>query len=136
LQIGIIDRDVRDRAGMEMRLYFTAKVAERRTAPGDDLISYLLRQRYPDDTPFKDTHVLGSLGLLLIAGIDTTWSGIGSSIWHLAPTPADRDRLSAERRDQLDPDGDRAVSACLCARDDGTRDRARYHRQRLPDAAR
>ena len=96
LQIGIIDRDVRDRAGMEMRLYFTAKVAERRTAPGDDLISYLLRQRYPDDTPFKDTHVLGSLGLLLIAGIDTTWSGIGSSIWHLATTPADRERLIAE----------------------------------------
>ena len=41
-------------------------------------------------------HVLGSLRLLLIAGIDTTWSAIGSSLWHLAKTPADRERLVAE----------------------------------------
>ncbi|HLL27918.1 MAG TPA: cytochrome P450, partial [Xanthobacteraceae bacterium] len=32
----------------------------------------------------------------LIAGIDTTWSAIGSDLWHLAKTPADRDRLVAE----------------------------------------
>jgi hypothetical protein len=44
----------------------------------------------------SDEHVLGSLRLLLIAGIDTTWSAIGSSLWHLARTPADRDRLIAE----------------------------------------
>ena len=29
----------------------------------------------------------GSIILLLIAGIDTTWSAIGSSLWHLAQTP-------------------------------------------------
>jgi len=40
--------------------------------------------------------VLGSLRLLLIAGIDTTWSAIGSSLWHLAKTPADRARLVKE----------------------------------------
>jgi hypothetical protein len=40
--------------------------------------------------------VQGSLRLLLIAGIDTTWSAIGSSLWHLAKNPADRDRLIAE----------------------------------------
>jgi len=33
------------------------------------------------------------VGLLLIAGIDTTWSAIGASLWHLAKTPADRERL-------------------------------------------
>ena len=32
-------------------------------------------------------NVIGSLRLLLIAGIDTTWSGIGSCIWHLATHP-------------------------------------------------
>src|SRR5205814_6420800 len=31
-----------------------------------------------------------------LAGIDTTWSAIGASIWHLAKTPADRERLVAE----------------------------------------
>ncbi len=36
------------------------------------------------------------MALLLIAGIDTTWSAIGSSLWHLARTPADRERLVAE----------------------------------------
>ena len=36
------------------------------------------------------------MALLLIAGIDTTWSAIGSSLWHLAQTPADRERLVAE----------------------------------------
>jgi cytochrome P450 len=30
-----------------------------------------------------------------VAGIDTTWSAIGASIWHLAATPADRERLVA-----------------------------------------
>ena len=41
-------------------------------------------------------HVVGTMALLLIAGIDTTWSAIGASLWHLAKTPADRERLVAE----------------------------------------
>lgn len=96
LQIGITDREVRTRANTEMREYFAARIAERKVRPGDDLISYLLSQRYPDGQPFKDNHVLGSCGLLLVAGIDTTWSGIGASIWHLAGHPADRERLVRE----------------------------------------
>ena len=36
------------------------------------------------------------MALLLIAGIDTTWSAIGASLWHLAKTPEDRRRLVAE----------------------------------------
>jgi cytochrome P450 len=34
--------------------------------------------------------------LMLIAGVDTTWSAIGSSIWHLATHPEDRRRLVSE----------------------------------------
>src|SRR5690606_29911469 len=41
-------------------------------------------------------HVSGTMALLLVAGIDTTWSAIGASLWHLAKTPADRERLVAE----------------------------------------
>jgi cytochrome P450 len=40
--------------------------------------------------------VLGTMALLLIAGIDTTWSAIGASIWHLAGHPEDRRRLAEE----------------------------------------
>jgi cytochrome P450 len=36
------------------------------------------------------------MALLLIAGIDTSWSAIGASLWHLAKTAADRRRLVAE----------------------------------------
>ncbi len=68
----------------------------RRKQPGNDLISYLVQQTYPDGSPFKDNHVLGSVRLLLVAGIDTTWSGIGSCIWHLATHPEDRRRLVAD----------------------------------------
>eukprot|EP01041_Mallomonas_annulata_P024053 gene24053-44695_t len=39
---------------------------------------------------------LGYIRLLIIAGIDTTWSAIGSSIWHLAGTPSDVRRLQDE----------------------------------------
>ena len=55
-----------------------------------------MNARDKDGQPLADEHVLGSLRLLLIAGIDTTWSAIGSSLWHLAKTPADRERLVAE----------------------------------------
>src|SRR5213079_2069942 len=62
----------------------------------DDLISTLMDARDKNGQPFSDMHVVGTLRLLLIAGIDTTWSAIGASLWHLAKTPADRRRLVAE----------------------------------------
>ena len=40
--------------------------------------------------------MLGTLRLLLVAGIDTTWSAIGAALWHLATSPSDRRRLVAE----------------------------------------
>ena len=40
--------------------------------------------------------MLGVAALVLIAGVDTTWSAIGSSLWHLATHPDDRERLVAE----------------------------------------
>jgi cytochrome P450 len=36
------------------------------------------------------------MSLMLVAGIDTTWSAIGASLWHLAKTPSDLERLVAE----------------------------------------
>lgn len=96
LQEGITDDAVLMRGLVEMTEYFRPHMIERRQRPGDDLISYLVQQRYPDGEPFKDNHVLGSLRLLLVAGIDTTWSGIGACIWHLATRPEDRRRLVAD----------------------------------------
>ena len=40
--------------------------------------------------------VRGNISLMLIAGIDTTWSSIGAALWHLAQHADDRRRLVAE----------------------------------------
>jgi len=79
-----------------MSAYFAGHIEQRKQHPTDDLISTLMKARDRNGQLLEDSHVLGSLRLLLIAGIDTTWSAIGSSLWHLANTPADRDRLIAE----------------------------------------
>ena len=63
--------------------------------PRDDLITYLLNSEL-DGQKLDPFHVARTIGLLLLAGIDTTWSAIGASIWHLAGNPADRERLVAE----------------------------------------
>jgi cytochrome P450 len=96
LELGIKDDDTLMRAVHEMTAYFAGHLEQRKKQPTDDLITTLMKAKYPNGQPLSDEHVLGSIRLLLIAGIDTTWSAIGSSLWHLARTPADRERLVRE----------------------------------------
>ena len=96
LELGIKDDNALMAAVHEMSAYFAGHIEYRKTHPSDDLISTLMKATDGNGQPLSDQHVLGSLRLLLIAGIDTTWSAIGSSLWHLAKTPADRERLLAE----------------------------------------
>lgn len=73
--------------------YLSEVIRERRTQPErDDLIGYLVNAEM-DGRPLTDEHIFGTIALLLIAGIDTTWSAIGASLWHLAQHPEDRARL-------------------------------------------
>src|SRR5205823_6160450 len=96
LELSIKDETMLVEAVREMSAYFSGHIEHRKAHPTDDLISTLMKARDKDGQPLEDSQVMGSLRLLLIAGIDTTWSAIGSSLWHLATTPADRDRLIAE----------------------------------------
>lgn len=96
LELSIRDESKLAQAVQEMSAYFTGHIEERKIHPTDDLISALMNARDKNGQPLDDTHVLGSLRLLLIAGIDTTWSAIGASLWHLANVPADRERLVRE----------------------------------------
>jgi cytochrome P450 len=96
LELGIKDQAILMQAVQEMTLYFVDQIEHRRQHPTDDLISTLMNARDKNGQPLSDAHVQGSLRLLLIAGIDTTWSAIGASLWHLAKTPEDRERLVAE----------------------------------------
>ncbi len=75
--------------------YFLEQLELRRNDPGDDLLSELLSTEVEGE-PVDDGIVLGMAALVLIAGVDTTWSAIGSSLWHLASHPDDRARLVAQ----------------------------------------
>jgi hypothetical protein len=96
LELGIKNESMLIQAVQEMSAYFAGHIEQRKQHPTDDLISTLMKARDKDGQPLDDSHVMGSLRLILIAGIDTTWSAIGASLWHLAKTPADRARLIAE----------------------------------------
>jgi cytochrome P450 len=75
--------------------YLREQVQDHIDNPRDDLTSFLLDAEL-DGEQLDIGHVGGTIALLLLAGIDTTWSAIGASIWHLAKTPADRERLVRE----------------------------------------
>ncbi len=75
--------------------YIDVQIEDHRASPRDDLTTYLLDAEIFGQ-PLSHQHVRGSIVLLLIAGIDTTWSAIGSSIWHLAAHPEDLARLGAD----------------------------------------
>ncbi|WP_334141070.1 cytochrome P450 [Rhabdothermincola sp.] len=75
--------------------YLEEQVRDHLENPRDDLTTFLLEAELNGERLNAD-HVRGSIALLLIAGIDTTWSAIGASIWHLAQHPDDLRRLVAE----------------------------------------
>ncbi len=87
------DDPERRQRGMKGLLdFFIAESARREEEPGDDLLSDLLHAEF-DGQRIERSIALGAAALVLIAGVDTTWSAIGSSLWHLATHEADRRRM-------------------------------------------
>ena len=78
-----------------VREYFEARLYEHIANPQDDLTTYLLNAEIAGQ-PLAPEHIFGTMVLLIVAGIDTTWSAIGSSLWHLAQHPEEVARLKAE----------------------------------------
>jgi cytochrome P450 len=75
--------------------YLLDQIRDHVDHPRDDITTYLINAEL-GGRKLDPSHVAGTMALLLIAGIDTTWSAIGASLWHLAKTPADRERLAAD----------------------------------------
>jgi len=75
--------------------YLWTQIQDHVERPRDDLTTFLIDAEM-DGNKLDPIHIAGSMALLLLAGIDTTWSAIGSSLWHLAAHPDDRRRLVAE----------------------------------------
>jgi cytochrome P450 len=92
-----VDKSMEERAAGMMDLfgYLQTQIDDHLANPRDDLTTYLLESEL-DGVPLDAFHVARTIGLLLIAGIDTTWSAIGASLWHLAGHPDDRRRLVDE----------------------------------------
>ncbi|WP_199849732.1 cytochrome P450 [Blastococcus sp. Marseille-P5729] len=78
--------------GLEFNAYLDEQIQAHVENPRDDLTTYLLNSEIGGQ-PLAHETVRGAILLLLIAGIDTTWSAIGASLWHLAQNPADVERL-------------------------------------------
>ena len=95
LEIGLTDPDTRLKYRGIILGFFGELVKERRANPGDDLISQLISCELEGE-PVTDQTVIGMCNLLLIAGIDTTWSSIGSALLHLASNRGDRRRLAKD----------------------------------------
>ncbi len=94
-QLAPRDNRIREQVTADMRAYFFALLEQREREPRDDLATLVARADVDDE------HKVGYLLLLILAGIDTTWSAIGSALWHFGGHPDDRDRLAG--RDHSDP---------------------------------
>ena len=96
LELGLTNPELREQSAMNIFQYMNERIQERKANPREgDLVTYLLAQKV-DGEPVPEGHVLGTCFLLMVAGIDTTWSSIGSALWHLAQHPEDRKRLINE----------------------------------------
>ena len=97
LVLDLIDLPVEERITMfgPMTDYFSAQIEDHLANPRDDFTSYLLNVEIGGNK-LSPEHVRGTMVLTLVAGIDTTWSAIGASLWHLAHHPADLERLVNE----------------------------------------
>jgi cytochrome P450 len=75
--------------------YLGEQIRDHVDNPRDDLTSHLMDVEL-HGSKLQPMHIAGTMSLLLVAGIDTTWSAIGASLWHLAKTPSDLERLVKE----------------------------------------
>jgi cytochrome P450 len=87
--------DEREERFADVDAYMDAQIEDHKAHPRDDLTSFLIEAEI-DGRRLPAEQIRGTMILLMIAGIDTTWSSIGASLWHLAQHPEDRRRLAAE----------------------------------------
>ena len=93
-QLAPRDNRVRDALTVEMTEYILAALADRMANPADDMLT-LVANAEMNGVPVSDIDKVGYIRLLILAGIDTTWSSIGSGLWHFAQHPDEVARLVA-----------------------------------------
>ena len=102
LEPGLTDEQMQAAAvaGLQLREYFTALIAERRANPTDDLTSALvgvqesqLAGEDPGVAPLTDQEMIATLILIFAAGFETTTNLIGNGMWCLLHHPDEMQRL-------------------------------------------
>jgi cytochrome P450 len=83
-------------ASAALRDYFADIMAERRAAPGDDLISDLV-QAEVEGTHLNDEEIFSFLRLILPAGVETTYRASGSLLYALLQDRTQFDALYQDR---------------------------------------
>ena len=77
---------------LKYKKYITNHINNCINNPKDDVISYLLKCEV-SGKPLSIDHLIGIISIIIVAGIDTVSSVIGSSLWYLATNSVDRRRL-------------------------------------------
>ncbi|MBI3246390.1 MAG: cytochrome P450 [Deltaproteobacteria bacterium] len=93
------DEAVRDRvrkSGAALRGYFERLIERRRTDPGEDVITALVRAEEERDI-LSASEILGLAVLLLVAGNETTTNLIGNAVRNLLSHPAELAKVRADR---------------------------------------
>ncbi len=99
-QLAPRDNAVRLQVAKEMTDYIEQVLHDRLEHPQDDLATFVANGEIDGETVDWDLKV-GYIRLLIIAGIDTTWSAIGSGLWHFAQHPEEVAQLVAVDNDDM-----------------------------------
>jgi len=91
LKEGQIEIEIARRANREIQAFFADQLEKRQSEPADDLVTKVLEARATledgSTRPFSQRERIGALFVLMLGGIDTTWSTLGASLYHLGTHP-------------------------------------------------
>jgi len=99
-QLAPRDNAVRVQVMTEMTEYISTMLEDRLANPRDDMLTMIAKAEI-DGEPVDWELKVGYVRLLIVAGIDTTWSAIGSGLWHFAQHNDQVARLVTEEDDML-----------------------------------
>ncbi|MEY4031666.1 MAG: hypothetical protein RL573_578, partial [Actinomycetota bacterium] len=97
-QLAPKDNAIRLQVLTEMTAYISEILKERQANPKDDLLTVIANAEIDGKEVAWDIKV-GYVRLQIVAGIDTTWSAIGSGLWHFAQHNDQVQRLLAVDND-------------------------------------
>lgn len=87
--------EYRMKTGERIYAYFEKLVADRRSRPEDDMVTYLTTVDF-DGRPLSEDEILDICYLLLLGGLDTVTATLGCSMAYLAANPEQRRKLVAK----------------------------------------